>query len=95
VEGVILDPSDPQQQEDEESWTYTSAILTYFFLTLGVIIIAFSIVIIAILSINRVNRLRRKGQKVSSPVLSEKEMLEVMKETGYVNPTYRFYTQSS
>lgn len=92
----MLDPPKPpdhQQPESEDSWTYT--ILTYFFLTLGVIIIAFVVIIITMVSINRVKKLRRRrGQKVSPPVLSEKEMLEMMKATGYVNPTYKFYTRS-
>ena len=86
-------PPDPQQPESEDSWTYTYSILTYFFLTLGVIFIAFGVIIVAMVSVNRLRR-RRRGQKVNPPVLSEKEMLEMMKATGYVNPTYKFYAQS-
>ena len=41
-------------------------------------------------------RRRRNGEKLITPPpeLSEKDMLEVMKKTGYVNPTYKFYEQT-
>lgn len=95
VENVILDPDpEPPRPQQDSGWTYTSSILTFFFLTLGVVVVSFSIIILTIVCVNRYNRKRRR-QKVDPPLLSEKEMLETMKKTGYVNPTYKFYTQQS
>lgn len=94
VENIILEPAEqeetPHPTQDKSSWTYTNSILTFF---LGVIVVVFIIIVLTIVSINRLNKKRRR-QKLEPPVLSEKDMLDVMKKTGYVNPTYKYYTQS-
>lgn len=88
VEDVYFDPEQPRPQEDN----YLTYILISFFVTLGVVFIAFGSVIIAVLG---VKRFRRRSPKVVDPplIMSEKEKLELMKKTGYVNPTYKFYAQ--
>lgn len=89
-----MDPEPPRPHQDGDTWTYTTYILTFFFLTLGVIVTVFGVIIVTIVCVKRFKSRRRRGQKVDPPILSEKEMLEVMKKTGYVNPTYKFYAQS-
>ena len=90
----------PQRTNNEDSQDYVVNILTFFFITVGVVIIAFGVVVITVVSAKRFRkrrrRRRRNGEKLITPPpeLSEKDMLEVMKKTGYVNPTYKFYQQT-
>lgn len=52
-------------------------------------------VTVVIVSVRRVRRRGRRGQGGKEPpIISENEMLDVMKKTGYVNPTYKFYTEN-
>lgn len=75
-EDVYFDPEQPRPQEDN----YITYILVFFFITLGVVFIAFGGVIIAVLG---VKRFRRRGSKVVDPplIMSEKEKLDLMKKT--------------
>ena len=79
---------DPEQDDN-----YTTYILVSFFVTLCVILIAFGSIVVAVLG---VKIFRRRSPKVVDPplIMSEKEKLDLMKKTGYVNPTYKFYSQS-
>ncbi len=97
LDDLILDPASPSTEEgeggEEENWSYTTYILIYFFLTLAVIILVFGIVVVAMVAVWKANSRRRQSRK-DTPLISEREMLDVMKKTGYVNPTYKFYSQS-
>ncbi len=90
-ENLVLDPVSPEA--DDDGGSYTTYILIYFFTTLAVIIVIFAITVIAMVTIWKV-RSRRRAPPKYMPLVSEKDMLDVMKKTGYVNPTYTFYSQS-
>lgn len=92
----MLDPdtSEKGDEDKDDSWSYTTYILIYFFLGLTVIITIFAIIFIAMVTVWRAKSRRRRRAEKDTPLISEKEMLDVMKKTGYVNPTYKFYSQS-
>ena len=61
--------------------------LIYFFTTLGSLLLLTIIVLfIAIVAL----RMRNRTPK-DTPLLSEDDTIAVMKQTGYVNPTYKFF----
>ena len=49
-------------------------------LTIFVLVIAISVV-----------RLKSTSSSKGTPLLTEEEKIAVMKQTGYVNPTYKFF----
>ena len=49
------------------------------------------IIVILIISIMAVRRKRSSLQ--DSPLLSEEQKVAIMKQSGYVNPTYKFFDQ--
>ena len=72
------------EDEDDSFITY---MLIYFFSTLGsLLVLAIIILSIAIIIL----RMRNRSSNYT-PLLSEEEKIAVMKQTGYVNPTYKFF----
>ena len=72
--------------EDEED-SFIMYMLIYFFATLDSLLL----VTIFILSVSIVVLRMRKTMSNYKPLLSEEEKITVMKQTGYVNPTYKFF----
>lgn len=97
-EGIILDPQTPPPDHEgeggakEQGWGQHHYILVFLFLTIGVVITTLVIIVVVVVAARRARR--RDGGVRYQPLISEKEMLDVMKKTGYVNPTYKFYTQT-
>ena len=79
-------PTDPESSEEDKT-TFIEYMLIYFFATLGCLLILTIIVLsIAIIA------LRSRGRTPKdTPLLSEDDKIAVMKQTGYVNPTYKFF----
>ena len=70
---------------------YAIYVVIYTFATIGgVLVITIFFLIIAILVVRH-----RKNTKGDPPLLSEEQKIAVMKQTGYVNPTYKFLTKQS
>ncbi len=61
----------------------------YFFATLGILLTITLVVLIVI--VTRLKLSRSKPTKKDTPLLSEQEKIAVMKQSGYVNPTYKFF----
>lgn len=102
-EDIFLDPapstpkgSADDDKDSDDGWSFTTYLLCFFFVTLGAILILFIVVLITIIS---TKRFRRRyggvGGAKDTPILSDQDMLDAMKKTGYVNPTYKFYTTQS
>ena len=69
---------------------YAIYVVIYIFATIGgVLVITIFFLIIAILVVRH-----RKNTKGDPPLLSEEQKIAVMKQTGYVNPTYKFFDQT-
>ena len=78
----------PITPEDDSG--YAIYIVTYTFATIGgVLVIIIFFLIVAILVVRH-----RKNKKCNPPLLSEEQKIAVMKQTGYVNPTYKFFDQT-
>ena len=76
--------------EDEDN-SFITYMLIYFFATLGSLLLLTILVLgIAIVAL----RLRSSRTPKDMPLLSEEEKIAVMKQTGYVNPTYKFFDSS-
>ena len=76
--------------EDEDN-SFITYMLIYFFATLGSLLLLTILVLgIAIIAL----RLRSSRTPKDTPLLSEEEKIAVMKQTGYVNPTYKFFDSS-
>lgn len=53
------------------------------------------LIVITVVSIVMYKRRGKERRKmVPSDFSSDKDMLDVMKKSGYVNPTYKYYTQT-
>ena len=77
--------ADSPEEEDNSFITY---MLIYFFVTLGsLLLLTILVLTIAIV----VLRMRSSRTPKDTPLLSEEEKIAVMKQTGYVNPTYKFF----
>ena len=79
-------PTDPESSEDEDG-SFFEYMLIYFFATLGGLLV----LTIIVLSIAIVALRARSRTPKDTPLLSEEDKLAVMKQTGYVNPTYKFF----
>ena len=78
----------PITPEDDSG--YAIYFVTYTFATIGgVLVIIIFFLIIAILVVRH-----RKNKKYNPPLLSEEQKIAVMKQTGYVNPTYKLFDQT-
>ena len=78
----------PITPEDDSG--YAIYVVMYTFATIGgVLVIVIFFLIVAILVVRH-----RKNKKCNSPLLSEEQKIAVMKQTGYVNPTYKFFDQT-
>jgi hypothetical protein len=65
--------------------------LIYFFATLGTLLMLTIIVLfITIVAL----RMRNSRTPKDMPLLSQEEKIAVMKQSGYVNPTYKFFDSS-
>ena len=74
----------------EDDFDYATYIVTCTFATIGgVLVITIFFLIIAMLVVRH-----RKNTKGDPPLLSEEQKIAVMKQTGYVNPTYKFFDQT-
>ena len=74
----------PITPEDDSGYAY---IVTYTFATIGgVLVVIIFFLIVAILMV--------RHQKNKKCLLSEEQKIAVMKQTGYVNPTYKFFDQT-
>ena len=74
----------------EDHSGYAIYIVTYTFTIIGgVLVIIMIFLIVAILVVRH-----RKNKKCDSPLLSEEQKIAVMKQTGYVNATYKFFDQT-
>ena len=74
----------------EDDSGYAIYIVTYTFATIGgVLVIIIFFLIVAILVVRH-----RKNKKCDPPLLSEEQKIAVMKQTGYVNPTYKFFDKT-
>ena len=62
--------------------------LIYFFATLGSLLLL-TILVLSIAIV--VLRLKNSRTPKDTPLLSEEDKIAVMKQTGYVNPTYKFF----
>lgn len=81
--------SHPPITPDDDS-DYAIYVVIYTFATIGgVLVITIFFLIIAILVVRH-----RKNTKGDPPLLSEEQKIAVMKQTGYVNPTYKFFDQT-
>ena len=79
-------PTEPESPE-EDSTTFIEYMLIYFFATLGcLLILAIIVLSIAIIALRS-----RSCTPKDTPLLSEDDKIAVMKQTGYVNPTYKFF----
>lgn len=80
------DATEETSSEDEDN-SFIEYMLIYFFATLGCLLVLTIIVLsIAIIAL----RTRSRTPK-DTPLLSEEDKIAVMKQTGYVNPTYKFF----
>ena len=78
----------PITPEDDSG--YAIYVVTYTFATIGgVLVVIIFFLIVAILVVRH-----RKNKKYDLPLLSEEQKIAVMKQTGYVNPTYKFFDQT-
>ena len=78
----------PITPEDDSG--YAIYVVTYTFATIGgVLVITIFFLIVAILVVRH-----RRNKKYDPPLLSEEQKIAVMKQTGYVNPTYKFFDQT-
>ena len=73
----------------EDDSGYAIYIVTYTFATIGGVLVIIIFLIVAILVVRH-----RKNKKYDPPLLSEEQKIAVMKQTGYVNPTYKFFDQT-
>ena len=73
--------------EDRDN-SFITYMLIYFFVTLGSLLLL-TILVLSIAII--VLRMRSSRIPKDTPLLSEEEKVAVMKQTGYVNPTYKFF----
>ena len=62
--------------------------LVYFFATLGSLLLL-TILVLSVAIV--VLRLKNSRTPKDTPLLSEEDKIAVMKQTGYVNPTYKFF----
>ena len=76
----------PGSSEDDGN-TFITYALIYFFVTLGSLL-SLTILVLSITVV--VLRMRNGRTPKDTPLLSEEEKIAVMKQTGYVNPTYKF-----
>ena len=63
--------------------------VTYTFATIGGVQVIIIFLIVAILVVRH-----QKNKKCNLPLISEEQKIAVMKQTGYVNPTYKFFDQT-
>ena len=73
--------------EDEDN-SFITYMLIYFFATLGSLLLL-TILVLSIAIV--VLRLKNSRTPKDTPLLSEEDKIAVMKQTGYVNPTYKFF----
>ena len=77
----------PITPEDDSG--YAIYVVTYTFATIGGVLVIIIFLIVAILVVRH-----RKNKKCDPPLLSEEQKIAVMKQTGYVNPTYKLFDQT-
>lgn len=63
--------------------------MTYIFVTIGGIL-----VVIIFFLIGAILVVKHRNQERDIPLLSEEKKIAIMKQTGYVNPTYKFFDQT-
>ncbi len=94
---IIYDPEDladdaeESDEEDEEDERRHRSLLIYTVTTFSVLIIL--TVVLLVLWVAVVRRRRSLGRHL--PLLSEEQKISVLKQTGYVNPTYQFFDQTT
>lgn len=86
-------PEHQAEQEDnsddssDSSNTYRTLIYTFTAIG-GVMVAAALVLVVAILAVQH-----KRRKLLASQLLTQEQKIAIMKQTGYVNPTYKFFDQ--
>ncbi len=87
----IFLPRTAPEHEHHGKHDFKTIFFIYFFATLGVLLaITMLILLIAIV---RLRLSRTTSSRKDAPLLSEEDKIAVLKQSGYVNPTYKFFDE--
>ena len=76
-----------ESNTEDDDGDFVTYMLIYFFITLGSLLL----LTVIVLSVAIVVLKMRSRTPKDTPLLSEDEKIAVMKQSGYVNPTYKFF----
>ena len=86
-EVVCLYHTDEQKAGDSSSSKNIYHLLTYSFSTVGAVLFAATIVLVAAIIIVQYKR----RQLLATQMITQEQKISIMKQTGYINPTYKFF----
>ena len=88
-----LEDTDTEQDQGEEGdqEEKDNSLMLYTFVTVGLLLLLVVIVLVHLVAIMRCLQSRRRD----TPLLSEEEQISILKQIGYLNPTYQFFDQST